>query len=109
MDPTLKKKIKQSRDELADLEYDLTHRPSFMSKGKAAKLGDVTVGTGENRRFEKWDEVEDYLLADESPGDYPGWAVKDPDYEDLDEYPEVKSGRAVWRLDWCGGPVNTAL
>ena len=99
LDPTLKKKIKQSKDELADLEYDLTHRPpsSLRGRGTGMKLDVTSGGSGTGRgscRFSEWDDVDLYGLVDDMPstvkvkgtyvenGDYPGSAVRalDEDY-----------------------------
>ena len=86
LDPTLKKKIRQTSDELADLEYDLTHRPpSFLSRGGRGTVVSGSAGSGRgSQRFSDWDDVDLYGLvgddeAREYTGDYPGWSVRDPD------------------------------
>ena len=86
LDPTLKKKIRQTSDELADLEYDLTHRPpSFLSRGGHGTIVSSSTRSGRaSQRFSDWDDVDLYGLVDddearECTGDYPGWSVRDPD------------------------------
>ena len=86
LDPTLKKKIRQTSDELADLEYDLTHRPpSFLGRGGRCTVVSGSAGSGCGlQRFSDWDDVNLYGVVDdeearEYTGDYPGWSVRDPD------------------------------
>ena len=109
LDPTLKKKIKQSKDELADLEYDLTHRaPSFRGRGTSVKCDVTSGGSGSGRgslRYSEWDDVDLYGLVDDLvaatggdyEGDYAGWAVRNPDE---DNYYEIGAAGSEVNLPW---------
>ena len=101
LDPTLKKKIRQTSDELADLEYDLTHRPpSFLRSGGRGTVISGSTGSGRgSQRFSEWDDVDLYGIVDddearEYTGDYPGWSVRDPD-EDYSTANMTTSGSEV--------------